>query len=1067
MIRRVSRFGLLEAFLAMVTLLFVILTMLNYAHALRDSRRQARTMLLQDKKTVLVEVRRLSDAIRAVIGLLEEGERNGTIDFSRPDTVNPLLMPLLRIYPPLTSVNQGDGSGNGYLLLQEGDVWKNRIKLADRPGSVLWRTLAGSGREISREERPDKYDPRLRPWYILARKQSGIAWSPPYVFRTTKDLGFTASKAISADGQVVGIDIKLKDLSAFLAVTGKEWKDTRLLIINQAGKILATSDAVSFAARLSRANAPLPSLEDPEFALEHKAVAAAGAGGLPFQAIDSAKGVVFAGVTDIPLDKGSTFRLIISVPRSVFMENFHNQLAFNISAYLLVLLIISYFYVQRYIVPLKQLSRQISEFDFSRPRMLPETNRSDEIGFLNSHINDMTGKLLEGMAALRSSEEHYRLLVENSCSIILRMDSGERITYINRFGAEFFGYAPEELTGRFFKDLAASPEDGTEWKQEQLFVGVCDTPDNSRSVVKEAVTRDGRRVWINWSHAAYRDGSGSVREILSIGNDVTDRKKAEDEAARARDYIYNIINVIADPVFVKDEKHCYVLANDAQCSLLKRSRDEVLGKTDHEFFPQEQVAVFWEKDDLVLNSGVGNINEEEALDAGIGQNRKFMTRKSRYVDCDGNRFLVGVSRDVTDLRSAEEERMELNRRLLHAQKLESLGVLAGGIAHDFNNLLMVILGNLDLALSKLPDETDASQSIRYAVNAASRATELTNRMLAYTGKGSYIVQEVNLNDLVEENATMFSASVSKKVKLELKPDRMVPPVMADVAQVQQVIMNLITNASEAIGDQSGTIILTTGVRECDSAYLNKSRAQEKPSPGKFVWLEVSDTGCGMNEETLQRLFDPFFTTKFTGRGLGMSVVLGIVRGHQGALFVDSSPRQGTIIRVLFPAMVSLSQARGLLADNPVTDDALKILRLSGNILLVDDESMVLEVCKAMLEELGFTVITAVDGEDAVRVFSAQADKIDLVILDASMPRKGGIEAYWDLRAVRPDIKVILSSGYAEMGIAEQLADSGLAGFIQKPFTLDKLRRIVGDVLCRTMPDLAGDTDRDGLQKDIL
>ncbi|MRR55163.1 MAG: PAS domain S-box protein [Deltaproteobacteria bacterium] len=1067
MIRRLSRFGLLEAFLTMVTLLFIILTFQDYLHTLSESRRQASIMLQQDRQTVLVEVRRLSDATRTVIGLLEEGVRNDSLVFNRPETVNPLLIPVLRLYSPLTSVNQGDRAGNGYLLLREGPVWKNRIRSADKPGSVLWRTVTDTGLETDRSEHPDTYDPRLRPWYVNALKEEGISWSSPYVLRTTKDLGITASKAVSSGRQVIGVDIKLKDLSTFLARTGREWKYTRLLIADRSGNVLASSDAASFAERLSRPMATLPSLHDEEFALPRAAVAAAGTKSETFHELRTPAGIVYAAVSDLPLDANSNFHLIISVPRCSFMKAFHYQLARKVSVYLLSLIVISFFYVRRYIVPLKQLSRRIREFDFSRPNLLPSSLRSDEVGLLTGHINEMTGKLLEGMAALRSSEANYRLLVENSGSIILRSDRSDCITYINRFGADFFGYSPEELVGRSYPELTACPEKSAGWDRESLIAGVTAGPEKFRSVVKCAFTRDGRMVWINWSHAAFRDESGTIVEVLSVGTDVTDRKKAEDEVARSRNYISNIVNVIGDPVFVKDDRHRYVLANDALCCLINRSKEELLGKSDQDFFPQEQVAVFWEKDDLVLLTGVGNINEEEVLDAGTGQNRRVITRKSRYVDADGNRFLVGVARDVTDLRRAEEERMELNMRLLQAQKLESLGVLAGGIAHDFNNLLMVIMGNLDLALYKLHGEPDVRQSIAHAVNATRRATELTNRMLAYTGKGSFSVERLNLSDLVEENVNMFTASVSKKLTLELRPDHSAPQVMADVAQVQQVIMNLITNACEAIGDQSGTIILATGVRECDSAYLDKSRLQEKPPPGKYVWLEVSDTGCGMDEDTVQRLFDPFFTTKFTGRGLGMSVVLGIVRGHHGALLVDSTPGKGTVIRVLFPAVESSCPVKGMLADATVQRDESGMFRLSGNVLLADDETMVREVCKVMLQELGFTVVTAVDGEDAVRAFCVRPDSIDLVILDASMPNKGGVEAFMDLRKVRPDVKVILSSGYTEIGIAEQVADKGLNGFIQKPFTLEGLRRIATEVFCRTMPGQGETSGREGEPKNLV
>ncbi len=235
-------------------------------------------------------------------------------------------------------------------------------------------------------------------------------------------------------------------------------------------------------------------------------------------------------------------------------------------------------------------------------------------------------------------------------------------------------------------------------------------------------------------------------------------------------------------------------------------------------------------------------------------------------------FLVPEGRDITERKKAEEERLSLERQLLHSQKLESLGILSGGIAHDFNNLLQAILGNLDIAIKRLPEDSVAVQKIINAINASNQAAKLTNMMLAYSGKGNFVIKKMSLTELVQKNATMLSAAISKSVTLNLQLDENLPLNTADEGQVQQIVMNLITNASEAIGDENGSITLSTGVTDFDQTTLNGSRLEEKLTPGHYVWIESSDTGCGMDEHTLHKLFDPFFTTKFTGRGLGMSAV---------------------------------------------------------------------------------------------------------------------------------------------------------------------------------------------------
>jgi PAS domain S-box-containing protein len=412
----------------------------------------------------------------------------------------------------------------------------------------------------------------------------------------------------------------------------------------------------------------------------------------------------------------------------------------------------------------------------------------------------------------------------------------------------------------------------------------------------------------------------------------------------------------------------------------------------------------------------------------------------RFFVWRGRSVHIAAIRDITERKRAEAERLELERRLLHTQKLESLGVLAGGIAHDFNNLLTAILGNLDLALSSLSPDSRVRPGLEQALQASYRAADLTRQMLAYSGKGRFVVRNIDLSALVEENAQLFGASIAKMARLKLDLARNLPAIVADPGQMQQVIMNLLTNASEALGEQGGVIALTTDVQACDEAYLSQSRLEEKPSAGRFVYVEVSDTGCGMDEETQQRLFDPFFTTKFIGRGLGMAAVLGIVRGHTGAILMDSEVGQGTTIRVLFP--VSETGRTAVANAHETTDTRLETMArssLAGTVLVVDDEEMVRDLCRAIVEQVGFQALTAADGREALEIFHDHAAEIVCVILDLTMPWMDGVAAFRELRRIRPEVKVILASGYNEQEATQRFAGQGLAGFIQKPYRLQDLR----------------------------
>jgi len=395
-------------------------------------------------------------------------------------------------------------------------------------------------------------------------------------------------------------------------------------------------------------------------------------------------------------------------------------------------------------------------------------------------------------------------------------------------------------------------------------------------------------------------------------------------------------------------------------------------------------------------------------------------------------------KDITALKVAEEKRINMERQLLQTQKLESLGILAGGVAHDFNNILMGILGNIELALldkDKLPE--NVIHNLEVIKNASEKASYLTKQLLAYSGKGKFIIQEIDLNKFIRDIFELLKVSISKKatICLNLKEDEDLI-INGDPGQIQQVILNLVINASEALEDKVGLITISTGKIYCDKAYLENTFSGEVSNlkEGEYVFLEVTDTGCGMDKETMSRIFEPFFTTKFTGRGLGLSAILGIVKGHNGAIRVYSEKGKGSSFKVLFPAGTK-SEKRATI--NPTFVPTLK----GATILIVDDENLVLQVASQMIKLLGGKTILANDGREGITKFKENKDKIDFVLLDLTMPDLSGDEVFREIKKIKEDVKVILMSGYNDQEVSQRLVGRGFAGFIQKPFTLDSLQKI--------------------------
>ena len=393
-----------------------------------------------------------------------------------------------------------------------------------------------------------------------------------------------------------------------------------------------------------------------------------------------------------------------------------------------------------------------------------------------------------------------------------------------------------------------------------------------------------------------------------------------------------------------------------------------------------------------------------------------------------------LMRDVTERVEQEAARRRWEAQMLQAQKLESLGVLAGGIAHDFNNLLVAMLGNSSLALADLEPQSRAAECIRDVEAAAVRAAELVRQLLAYAGKGPFTVEKVHLRSIVEEMTHLLETSISKKATLRLVYDAGVPPVLADATQLRQVAMNLITNASEALGNESGTITVEVRCETCEEGCSEGVSGNHALPAGTCACLEVSDTGCGMDEATRARIFDPFFTTKFAGRGLGLAAALGIVRRHGGVIRVKSTPGEGTRVEVLFPTSAE-TESQSETDSRPPTS-----FRGTGTVLVVDDEPSVRTLSERALRQLGFEVALASNGREAIEVFRADPRRFAAVLLDFSMPEMGGDETLAKLREHRSDVPVLLSSGYGEQELADRIPQRSRVAFIQKPFPLPTLAK---------------------------
>ena len=548
-------------------------------------------------------------------------------------------------------------------------------------------------------------------------------------------------------------------------------------------------------------------------------------------------------------------------------------------------------------------------------------------------------------------------------------------------------------------------------------------------------TLAGHVRWVYHNSYEVIDGTGEVC-VQVIAQDITELKETSRALAASEARFRTLAeHAVLGIGVVQGEPPCIVFANDALAKILGIAQEDLVALPTARLLDLLHPADRHTLQTMLREKGRrADVVGDLCLQREDGQVR-WVAPAFSDIMFDGLPAVQVTVVDTTERRQVEERRRVLEEQMRHVQKLESLGVLAGGIAHDFNNLLVGILGNSDLAERRLGKDAEVQQRLSEIRKASRRAATLCKQLLAYSGRSRMAAGPFDLNALVLETAELLKLSVSKKAMLAYDLQADLPPAHGDPSHMQQVLMNLIINASEALGDRSGSILLSTGLASFARHELDGAHFGRDLQPGTFLFIEVADTGEGMDADTRKRIFEPFFTTKFTGRGLGLAAVLGIVRGHLGALLVDSEPGRGSTFRVLLPPSndpLRPSEPPG--CSLPHAD--------RGTVLVVDDEDAArLTIC-ALVRELGFHVIEAIHGRDAIRLYEQSPNAISLVILDVLMPESDGRECFVELRRRNPTVPVLFNSGHGEEAVASLVVHDPHAGFLQKPYGIATLQSAI-------------------------
>jgi PAS domain S-box-containing protein len=987
------KLGLLESFGLIVGLLLFASFLWDWrvgqAQGEKSVRKRAQVLAVATK----AKLDKIEESTNAFLAAWGEAYRQGVITPDNWQLLNPLLQGPMKTFPFITSVNIGTSRGEGYLLLREGQKWKNRLKKADEQGVVTWQELDSQGARKTMEVRRDDYDPRRRPWYEQVQDREAVVWSAPYVFLTTKDPGITASRRFvnpAGETAVMGVDIMLRDLALILAdAVQEEPPGTAAFLLDDQGGLIATSAWSSFTAHLREGK----TLTAPAILAHFPLLAAS----QPLRQEAFSDDIRFAGenflgaAVNISFAGSPPWRLLIVLPRKAVMAPYVQMTGWKILMTLILVALGVIWHAKRFLLPLRQITYAI-QASAKEPWQVPAplSQRTDEIGLLAKELDQLHRELTRRRQELEASSLLWRQTMDSLDLFVSVHDENYRIIKANRPLAQFFGHHPREIIGTTCYRLLH----GTEAPHPRC--GHSQTREKGIPVETEIHCQD--RYFEVKTTPLKRPGQAFAATV-HIMRDVTEKRarelaliESERQCRELSQRFHSLFNAVPDSILVLDEQLQILWANQAAADIIGRTPEEMTGFYCYFLLYGRSSPC----DDMPCAAVRSLASGREEHQLKVGYAGRLQDIRVTPLKTEGGRVteVISIARDITEMRKTEE-------LLRESKKQEATVRLVAGIAHDFNNLVNIILGYTQILALRL-DQAGAGRELTEIGKAVERMAALTKNLQAIVGRLKLTRKPEDLNLFLLKTKDLIAAELGPQTNLTLDLADAELIISADGDQLQLVLLNLAANAREAMPG-GGLVSVKTKRLELLPAALRATGKQTGPWAG----LVFADNGQGMDEETARLAAEPFFTTrpKTRAAGLGLPVAAGIVKQHGGIITWTSSPGRGTTLELFFPLLTEASSGE-LQNSTAAAAPATK----AATILVAEDEATLRELAEEILTHAGFTVVTAADGREALELFEENPEKFDLLLLDVRMPRLGGIPVAQAAKKRRPEIRIVLLTG---------------------------------------------------------